>query len=217
MGDNAPARPATAEAQQARALIARLALGQMAPRLTAAQLPDHHDFGGFQHVVDVGGRDGTLLASVLRRFPTLRGTVYDTADGLAQASDKLAELGLTERCDVAVGDFFASVPAGADPYLIKSVIHDWSDERCAGILRRCRDALPDHGRVLVVEPVLPPLVDPRVAGLYLSDLNTLVNVGGRERTREDFAALCASAGLAVISVTALPAPNAFSLIEAAPA
>ncbi len=71
--------------------------------------------------------------------------------------------------------------------------------------------------MLIVEPVLPPLVDPRIAGLYLSDLNMLVNMGDRERTREDFAALCASAGLAVTSVAALPAPNAFSLIEAAPA
>ncbi|MFD4995210.1 methyltransferase [Streptomyces buecherae] len=93
----------------------------------------------------------------------------------------------------------------------------WSDERCAGILRRCREALSEHGRVLVVEPVLPPLVDPRIAGLYLSDPNMLANVGGRERTREHFAALCASAGPAVTSVPALPAPNAFSLIEAAPA
>lgn len=89
-----------------------------ATRLTAAQLPDHHDFGGFQHVVDVGGGDGTLLASVPRRFRTPRGTVHDRADGLAQAPDKLAEPGLTGRCELAVGDFFASVPAGADLYLI---------------------------------------------------------------------------------------------------
>ncbi len=71
--------------------------------------------------------------------------------------------------------------------------------------------------MLIVEPVLPPLVDPRIASLYPSDLNMLGNVGGRERTREDFATLCASAGLVVTSVTALPAPNTFSLIEAAPA
>ncbi|MFI2026375.1 methyltransferase [Streptomyces buecherae] len=87
-------------------------------RLTAAQLPDHHDFEGFQHVVDVGGGDGTLLASVPRRFRTPRGTVHDRADGLAQAPDKLAEPGLTGRCELAVGDFFASVPAGADLYPI---------------------------------------------------------------------------------------------------
>lgn len=184
-------------------------------RLTAAQLPDHYDFGRFERVIDVGGGDGTLIASVLGKFPALRGAVYDTAEGLAQAPDRLAELGVAERCDLEVGDFFDAVPAGADLYLLKSVIHDWSDEQCAGILRRCREALPEHGRVLIVEPVLPPLADPQIAGLYLSDLNMLVNVGGRERTREDFDALCASAGLAVRTVSPLPAPNFFSLIEAA--
>ncbi|MFE6775770.1 methyltransferase [Streptomyces sp. NPDC057702] len=177
-----------------------------APRLTATHLADQDDFGDFPHVMDAGGGDGTLLTAVLTRFPELCGSLYATAEGLAQAPDRLAVAGLTERCAPRVGDFIASVPAGADLDPATSVPHDWSGEDCVGILRHCRAALPVLGRMLVVEPLLPSLVDPRIAGRYLGDLNMLVNVGGRERTREDVTELCANAGLAVTSVTALPAP-----------
>jgi len=98
------------------------------------------------------------------------------------------------------------------------VLHDWSDNRAATILSHCRAQLPEHGRLLVVEPVLPPLVDGTLPPtMYLSDLNMLVNLGGRERTRTDFEQLLARAGLTLTSVTPLPAPAVFSLLEASPA
>jgi hypothetical protein len=100
--------------------------------------------------------------------------------------------------------------------VLKSVIHDWNDDQCALILGNCRKVLPEGGRVLILEPVLPPTADPAVGGWYLSDLNMLVNLGGRERTREDFAALCGRAGFAPPTFTPLPAPHTFSLIEATP-
>jgi predicted O-methyltransferase YrrM len=187
-------------------------------RATAAALPAAYDFGRFGTVVDVGGGDGTLLAAVLRAHPTCRGVLHDTPEGLAQARETLERAGVEDRCELRTGDFFASVPDGGDLYLLKSVIHDWDDERAATILRHCRDALPEHGRVLVVEPVLRPTVDgstPPV--MYLTDLNMLVNVGGRERTRAEFETLLDRAGLTVTAVTPLPPPLAFSLIEAAPA
>ncbi|MDT3399402.1 methyltransferase [Streptomyces sp. B1866] len=189
-----------------------------ATHAVAAALPGAYDFGRFAAAVDVGGGDGTLLAAVLRAVPALRGVVYDTEEGLAQAADTFDAAGVADRAATVAGDFFTSVPPGGDLYLLKSVIHDWNDEDCTGILRRCREALPPHGRVLIVEPVLPPTVDPdRIALTYLSDLNMLVNVGGRERTAADFAALCRAAGLTEPVVTPLPAPLAFCLIEAAPA
>ncbi|MDT0319651.1 methyltransferase [Streptomyces millisiae] len=185
-------------------------------RATAATLPDSYDFGRYRTVVDVGGGDGTLLAAVLRAFPSVRGVVHDTPRGLAQAAGTMERAGLTDRFSAVTGDFFASVPEGGDLYLLKSVIHDWDDERCVTILRNCRQALPAHGRVLIVERVMPPVVDPTVAGWYLSDLNMLVNLGGRERTREEFTTLCEEAGFAAPSFSELPAPSVFSLIEAAP-
>ncbi|MFI7895380.1 methyltransferase [Streptomyces sp. CACIS-1.16CA] len=188
-------------------------------RLTAATVPHHFDFGRFSTLVDIGGGgDGTLLASVLREHPKLRGVLFDTAEGLAQAPRRLADEGLTERVALETGDFFASAPAGGDLYLLKSIIHDWDDERCATILRHIRDVIPAHGSLLIVEPVLPATVpaDPP-GGVYLTDLNMLVNVGGRERTADDFASLCTAGGFVLRSVTPLPAPNIFQIIEASPA
>ncbi|MGW1975621.1 methyltransferase [Streptomyces sp. NPDC001889] len=188
-----------------------------ATRSTAEAAPHHFDFGRFTTVVDIGGGDGTLLSGILRAHPGLRGILYDTAEGLAQAAGRFAAEGLTERVTLRTGDFFASAPDGGDLYLLKSIIHDWNDEQCATILRHIREVVPDHGALLIVEPVLPPTVPAdQYSGVYLSDLNMLVNVGGRERTEDDFAALCAASGFTLRAVTPLPAPNIFRLIEATP-
>ncbi|MFE0100716.1 methyltransferase [Streptomyces sp. NPDC059009] len=187
-----------------------------ATRSTAEVLPQVYDFGRFGTVTDVGGGDGTLLAAVLRQNPGLTGVVYDTEEGLAQAPETLRRHGLDERCALVAGDFFASVPEGADAYLIKSILHDWPDDRVVTILRHCSAVLPPEGRVLIVEPVLPEVVAPDRPGFsYLSDLNMLANVSGRERTRADFDEVCRQAGLTIVSVTPVPAPSTFCLIEAA--
>jgi hypothetical protein len=185
---------------------------------TASLLPTHYPFGRFQTVVDVGGGDGTLLAAVLREHKALHGILFDTPAGLDQAADTLERAAVTERCSVHSGDFFVSVPEGGDLYMLKSVVHAWDDERAVTILRHCRQVMPDHGRLLIIEPVLPPAVDASIpAIMYLSDLNMLVNVGGRERTRLAFEELCRRADFELTNITPLPAPAAFSLIEAAPA
>ncbi|TJZ58892.1 methyltransferase [Streptomyces piniterrae] len=188
-----------------------------ATRDTARLVPAAFDFGAFTTVADIGGGDGTLLAAILAAHPGLNGIVFDTAEGLAQAGAKLARAGVDGRSSLVTGDFFAHAPEGADLYLLKSVLHDWSDEQCADILRHCRRVIPGGGRLLIVEPVLPPVVDPSGSGLvYLSDLNMLVNVGGRERTRDDFERLCRDTGFELRALTPLPKPNRFSVIEAAP-
>jgi hypothetical protein len=188
---------------------------------TAAVLPHAFDFGRFTTITDVGGGDGTLLAHVLDAHPGLTGVVFDTADGLAQAPKTLERHGLQGRCTVSAGDFFRAVPEGSELYLMKSVLHDWTDEQAVTILRHCRGVLPPGGCVLIVEPALPDAVDTNgEAGVtdggvtYLSDLNMLVNVGGRERTRNDFEDVCQSAGLSLTSVTPLADAAPFSLIEA---
>jgi hypothetical protein len=186
--------------------------------LTARQLPDAYDFSRFGTVADIGGGDGTLLASVLRGAPDVRGILFDTRSGLAESAATLTEAGVADRCRAEVGDFFASAPSGAEVYLLKSVIHDWDDNRAATILGHVRGVIPDEGRLLVIEPILLDTVEGSIPPtMYLSDLNMLVNVGGRERTRSDFEHLCRRAGFAITSVTPLPPPSAFSLIEAAPA
>ncbi|MFJ9413419.1 methyltransferase [Streptomyces sp. NPDC101227] len=192
------------------------AMGQ-ATRDTAAMVPTAFDFGRFATVADIGGGDGTLLAAVLKAYPSLNGILFDLREGLAQAPATLARDGLVGRCSLVSGDFFTTAPEGADLYVLKSVIHDWNDAQCTDILRHCRRVVPDDGRLLIIEPVLPPVVDPSTAGVvYISDLNMLVNVGGRERTRDDFERLCRGAGFALRSVTPLAKPSRFSLIEAEP-
>lgn len=157
-------------------------------------------FERFDTVVDIGGGDGSLLAAVLTAHPKSRGVLFDLPAGVAGADQTLAAAGVADRCDVVGGDFFTSVPDGADAYLLKSVLHDWDDDRSVQVLRACRAAMRPSGSVLVVEPVLPPVVTPELTGIVLSDLNMLVNTGGRERTEDEFRDLFTAAGLQLTSV-----------------
>jgi SAM-dependent methyltransferase len=183
-------------------------------RGVAALLPAAYDFGDARLVVDVGGGFGALLPPLLHEHPELRGLVYDLP-GCAEGSRKLmAAEGLADRCDFAAGDFFASVPAGGDVYLLKSVIHDWDDAKSRAILERCRSALKPGARLLVLEWIVPDRVGPADGAIAGTDLNMLVMVGGEERTESEYRALLASAGLRVTRV--IPT-GAMSLIEAAPA
>ncbi|AXB41386.1 methyltransferase [Amycolatopsis albispora] len=188
-------------------------------RTTAETIAEHYDFGPFRTVTDIGGGDGTLITAILRRNPGLHGTVFDTAEGVAQAADRVRAAGLGDRCVITTGDFFTAVPAGSDLYLIKSTLHNWDDEHAVRILRSCRAALGEHGRLLIIDVLLPERVGPDPAGLnpYIKDLQMLVLVGGQERTLADFDRLTAAAGLAIGSVVALPAHVGLSLIEARPA
>jgi O-methyltransferase domain/Dimerisation domain len=185
--------------------------------LTAQQLPQGYDFSRCRTVADIGGGDGTLLSAVLAAQPHLNGILFDTAEGLAQADDTFKTAGVADRCRTTVGDFFSGAPAGADLYMIKSVLHDWDDDRCRTILGHVRSVIPDDGRLLIIEPVFPPKVDgTQPPPMYLSDLNMLVNLGGRERTRAEFEQLCSDTGFRLTSVSPLPPPAAFSLLEAEP-
>jgi hypothetical protein len=184
-------------------------------RQAAPGIIEAHDFGRFRTLVDVGGGDGTLLAAILAATPGLRGVLFDTAAGLAEAHDRLSAAGVEDRCEVVAGDFFESVPDGADAYLMKSVIHDWDDERCVTILKNCRQAMNDGGRVLMVEPVLPPVAKPSFGrlGVVMSDLNMLLNTGGKERTEDEFAALLRVAGFELAAVSRVKKPFENAVIE----
>jgi hypothetical protein len=180
----------------------------------APLLPAAYDFGGARVVVDVGGGFGALLPPLLRKNPSLRGLVYDLPR-CAEGSRKLmAEEGLADRSDFEPGDFFESVPAGGDVYLLKSVIHDWDDEKSRTILERCRAALGPGARLLVLEWIMPDRAGPADVGIAGTDLNMMVMAGGQERTEAEYRALLASAGLRVTRV--IPT-GAMSVIESVPA
>jgi len=157
------------------------------------------DWQGVRQVVDIGGGYGELLAEVLARQPALTGIVFDLPHAARDADEQLAQRGLAARCTVVAGSFFDAMPSAADVYLLKSILHNWDDADALRILRQCRAAMPDGARVLIVERVLPERLQGgrRERAILRSDLNMLVSLGGRERTRREFADLAKQAGFGV--------------------
>ncbi len=160
---------------------------------------DAYDFGRFATVADVGGGYGSLLAAVLRANPGVRGLLVDLAHVVSVAAVRLARSDVASRCETVAADFFESVPAGGDCYLLKNVVHDWDDGRAVTILRHCRSVVPPDGRLVLVEMVQPEQVDGSVESRWStgSDVNMLVHLGGRERTESDFRSLLAASGFAL--------------------
>jgi hypothetical protein len=169
-----------------------------------------YDFSRFPTLVDVGGGQGALLAGILQAYPALHGVLFDQPHVLDQAVPVLAAAGVAERCALVPGDFFQQVPPGGDAYLLRRIIHDWDDEQSAAILRQCHAAMPDHARLLLIEQVIQPPNQPDPG--KLADINMLVQLGGRERTAEEFAALLAGAGLTLTTIHPTPGPS--SIVEA---
>jgi hypothetical protein len=147
----------------------------------------------------------------------LEGIVFDVPAGLASADATLAAAGVADRCRLVAGDVFASVPAGADAYVLKQVLHDWDDERVAAILRNCRAAMRPGARLLVLERTVPELVGADDARTLLLDVLMLVLTGGRERTEREFRGLLEAAGFATATFSEPLEPSGYRLIEAAPA
>jgi SAM-dependent methyltransferase len=183
---------------------------------TSAAMAAAYDFSQFGTVMDVGGGNGAILVGLLGANPKLRGIVFDRAGSAERAREKLAEAGLSARCDVAAGDFFQAVPAGADAYLLKHVIHDWNDEQATRILRNCRRSMKPGAKLLIAEGVYPPRIDGSLEsrGAAANDVNMLVVAGGRQRSEQEFRALYAAAGFELTKI--VPTPARLALIEGVP-
>jgi hypothetical protein len=171
---------------------------------------DAYDFSPFSVVADIGGGHGRLLSAILARNPHLGGILFDLPAGVAEAEQGVG--GPLPRTSFVAGDFFESVPAGAEVYVLKKVIHDWEDEKAAAILAAVRRVLPPQGRVLLAETLVPPGND--FASIKLIDLNMLAVTGGVERSVEEFAALLGRCGLALSRV--IPTTAAIQILEAEP-
>ncbi len=171
-----------------------------------------YDFSGISRLVDIGGGHGYLLGSVLRKEPALRGVLFDLPPVVDGAHALLDRFGVADRCELVAGDFFQSVPAGGDAYLLKNIIHDFADEPAAAILRSIRRAMRPNARLLIVQEVLPAGNAPSPGKLL--DMQMLL-IGGRERNQADYRALLESAGFQLARIVQLPAP--LHVIEAMPA
>jgi hypothetical protein len=179
---------------------------------TAAML-DAYDFAAIGTLVDIGGGNGSLLTATLRRHPRLRGVLFDRPDAIERARPLLEQAGVSERCTAIAGDFFQSVPAGGDAYLMRHIIHDWDDGRALAILKNVRRVVPAAGKLLLVEGVVPPGNGRSFTKML--DLTMLVIPGGKERTEGEYRELYAAAGFRLSRI--VPTRGEVSVIEGVPA
>lgn len=163
-------------------------------------------------VIDVGGGQGGFLAEVLTADASLTGVLFDLPEVVAEPR-RLLDARLEARFSTAAGDFFESVPAGGDVYVYKRVLHDWDDDHCVTLLRRCRDVISNRGRVLVIDAVIPPGNEPHPAKIV--DIVMMGILSGRERTEAELASLFARAGFTLQRV--IPTHSMLAIAEATPA
>ncbi len=174
-----------------------------------AQMLAAYDFSGVKTLADIGGGNGSLITMVLQRYPQLKGILYDIDHVVARAKPRLEAAGVADRCQVVAGNFFESVPAGADTYLMRHIIHDWDEARCIQILKHVRAVLPAGGKLLLIEVVVPTGNEPSFGKLM--DINMMVLPGGKERTADEYRALYAAADFKLSRI--VPTAGAMSLIE----
>lgn len=175
-----------------------------------AAVAQAYDFSGAGTVVDVGGGSGGLVRAILDAYTDVRGILADQAGVVAGAARELGQQ--ARRCEIAVCDFFASVPEGGDLYTMAQIMHGWSDESCLKILASCRRAMKPDARILVIDRVLEGPSGPSVPMNFLADMHMMARFpGAKERTREEFGALFRQVGFK--EPTIIPTRSVFSIIE----
>jgi hypothetical protein len=194
-----------------------------APAEDYAPIARAWDFSKARVVADLGGGGGSLILAVLELYPHLRGMLVDLEASILAAQPRFADENLSSRCELLISDLSQSVPPGADVYMLKHVLHGCRDGAAVTILKNCRAVIPDEGRLLVIEFVLPPLVsqvDSQLEGRLMSDLNMLVVTGGRERSEREWKILLQAAGFALSQVHSVRddagAAQSISIVEAEP-
>jgi hypothetical protein len=171
-----------------------------------------YDFSGINKIMDVGGGHGTMITAILQSHPRMTGILFDSPHVAESARQPITSAGLAHRCEIVGGDFFKSVPAGADAYILRWIIHDWDHERASAILRNCRQAMEKTSRLLLIESVIPAGNEPH-PGKFV-DFIMLTTHGGWERTEEEYENLLHEAGFLLNKV--VPTSSPMSIIEGVP-
>jgi O-methyltransferase domain/Dimerisation domain len=171
-----------------------------------------YDFSSIRKIVEVGGGHGSLITAILKRYPTMQGILFDLPPVVMGAKNIIDAEGLTERCQIVGGNFFESLPHGGNIYILKHVIHDWDDTHAIAILNNCRRAMPENGKLLLIEAVIPSKNKPSFAKFI--DLEMLVLSGGCERTEIEYQKIFEAAGFHLTKV--IPTKSSESVIEGIP-
>jgi len=170
-----------------------------------------YDFSGINLLVDVAGGHGSVICPILQKYPQMRGILTDLQHVLDTATDCICDHGVQDRLQRIPCDFFKSVPAGGDAYLMKNIIHDWEDQKCQLILENIATAMgTKKGKVILLETVVPPGHAPHMSKFL--DIEMLAFPGGKERTEAEYATLFGWAGFKLTRV--VPTKSPFSVIEA---
>jgi hypothetical protein len=198
-----------------------------APAEDYAPIAEAWNFSRAKVVADLGGGGGSLILAVLSLNPHLRGMLVDLEPSIDAAKSRFAEEDPSSRCELIAADLTKSVPAGADVYMLKHVLHGRQDSDAITILRNCRAVIPvtsKHGSLLIVEFILPALVshaDPQLESHLMSDLNMLAVTGGKERSEREWKALLEAAGFILTGVYPVGDDNLMvrnvGILEAKPA
>ncbi|MGW0555410.1 methyltransferase [Streptomyces sp. NPDC002926] len=161
---------------------------------------ERHDWTGVRHILDVGGADGDLIATVLGKEAGISATLLELAGPAARAREKFEAAGLAGEVDVVDGSFFDPLPVTSDLITVSFVLHNWSDDDAVRILRNCVKALEPGGSLLLIECAdqSPSKPDP---GFTSGDIRMMAYFGGRERTHAQWQELAAAAGLRIDSAS----------------
>ena len=171
---------------------------------------DAYSYQGIRVLADVGCGAGAVMIATLERYPALRGMLFDQSHVLERTAHNLRASGLDGRCEVHTGNFFEAIPAGADAYSLRHIVHDWTDDLCVQILRNIRIVTPADGRLLIIEAVVPEGNDPSMSKLF--DMFMMIFPDGTERTEAEYRNLLAAGGFELHSVT--PTRSPVSVIDA---
>jgi hypothetical protein len=174
-----------------------------------------YDFSRLDTVVDVGGSEGQLLVAILKRYSHLRGILFDRPAVVSTAPALLARAGVADRCSIVTGSFFESVPSGGDAYILRHILHDWSDARCLAILHVCRESLPPKAKLLIVERTVEENTQIPMSILH-ADVEMLVMCGGQERTQAHYARLLTDAGFRLTNAVATGEDPPHTMYESIP-
>lgn len=170
---------------------------------------DAYDFSGIDMIADIGGGNGSKITAILQKHLKTQGILFDLPHVIERARPNIEEADLIDRCQLVSGDFFQSVPGGADAYVMRHIIHDWDDEKSLTILKNCHAVMSPGNKLLLVESVIPPGNDPFM-GKFL-DLTMMLIPGGKERTEDEYRELYDRAGFDLVRI--VPTTTEVSVLE----
>ncbi len=173
---------------------------------------DAYSYEGIEVLADIGCGAGSVAMATLKRYPALKGILFDQPGVLERTAANVRAAGLESRCKLHAGSFFEAIPAGADAYSMRHILHDWTDELCVRILTNIRRAIPAAGKLLIIEAVVPEGNDSSMSKLF--DMFMMILPDGTERTEAEYSKLLSAAGFTVQSVT--PTLSPVSVIDARP-